>query len=261
MIDSLSLYTLTGKFVIGMLLFIRLTGLFVAGPFYSHTAILPQMKIFLGVIIACSLTGVYWQNQPVIDFDLWYLVFLVLKEFMVGAIIGFSANAVFYAARFGGGILDFEIGYQTGIMFGSEDMPTLLGELKEMTTLMIFILINGHHFLLESISASVKAVPLTTFQMSEPTVTLITRIATTVLIIGIKMAAPVLVALFLTNLGLVLLARVAPQTNIFILSFQMKVVVGLLMLFVTMPLFILIAKYSLQTMEAETMKLIMTLNQ
>lgn len=260
MFDAATINLLSGKFIIGVLLFVRLTGLFIAGPFFNSNAILPQMKVFLAVIIATSLTSAFWQQQPAIEIDVFNGVLLVLKEFIVGAAIGFSANSVFYAARFAGGILDFEIGYQTGLMFASEDMPTLIGELKEMVALMIFLLINGHHFLIESIHASVTAIPISTLDMGQGSLTLLVRIATTVLIIGIKMAAPVLIALFMTNLGLVLLARVAPQTNIFVLSFQLKVVVGLLVLLSTVPIFVLVAKHSLELMEIETMKLLMSLS-
>jgi flagellar biosynthetic protein FliR len=258
--DVADINFLTGKFIIGLLLFIRLMGMFIAGPFFRSNAILPQTKVFLAVIMAASLASAGWQQQPLIEFDIYALLFIVLKEFFVGALIGFSANMVFYAARFAGGLLDFEIGYQTGLMFSSEDLPTLLGELKEMIVLMLFLFINGHHFLIESIYMSVKAIPITTFEFTEPAYLVLIRMATSVLILGMKMAAPVLVALFMTNLGLVLLARVAPQTNIFILSFQLKVVVGLLVLLASIPLFVMAAKYSLDTMERETLTLLKLLN-
>lgn len=260
MVDSITLFFLEGKFVIGLLMFVRLAGFFVSAPFFRFNGIVPQMKIFLGVIIAASLTTAFWKEQPTIDFHLWNLVFLAMKEFFVGLAIGFSASTVFFAARFAGGVLDFEIGFQTSLLFSSDESPTLIGELKEMITLMIFLIINGHHFLIESIYASVVAVPIGAMEMTGPTIKMLTTLAATVLIIGIKMAAPVLIALFLTNLGLVLLARVAPQTNVFALSFQLKVVVGLVVLAFSIPLFVLLAKNSLTLMESETMKLVMTLN-
>ncbi len=261
MIDSLDIFFLTGKFIIGILFFIRITGMFVAAPFYQSDAIPTQMKIFLAIIIALSMTTTYWQTQPEIDFHLWNLVLLVFKEFFIGAAIGFSANMVFWAAKFAGGIIDFDMGYHTASLFNRNDSsPTLVGQVFELGTLLIFLSINGHHFLIESIYASVRAVPITYFEVSQSSVDMITRLATSVLILGIKLAAPVLAALFLTNLALSLLARIAPQTNIFILSFQLKIAIGLLVLFASVPLFVMITKYSLQALESETMKLLLTLN-
>lgn len=260
MLDELTIHVLTGKFIIGILLFIRILGMFASAPFFRQTAIPVKMKVFFSLILATMFTSAFWDEQIVIDFHLWNLVLLVFKEFMLGASIGFVANVVFWAARFAGGLVDFEMGYQTGAMFSMEDTPTLVGELKSLITLMIFLFINGHHFLIESLFASVRAVPISHFEITESSAIMLIRVATSVLIIGIKISAPVLVSLFLANLGLVLMARVAPQTNIFVLSFQLKIVIGILVLMGAIPLFVMVTKYSLQGVENELMRFIMTLN-
>ena len=255
MIDSATLYYLTGKFIVGTLLLIRILGVMIAGPFFKTQAINGKIKLFLGIILAASLTSAFWQDQPPIDFHLWNVALLVFKEFFVGVAIGFSANLVFYGARFAGGMVDFNMGYHTSTLFSAEETsPTLVGEFYHLMTLMLFLILNGHQFLIEAVYISVRAVPISTFEVTETTVALLTRLGVSVLIIGIKMAAPVLIAIFLTNLSLALLSRIAPQTNIFILSFQMKISVGLVVLFVSVPLFVMIAKYSLESMESVTLE-------
>lgn len=261
MLQSDEIYILTGKFLMGALIFIRVLGFMASAPIFKNTAIIPQHKIIFSAIFAMIISSAYWKEQPNIDFHLWFITLLALKEFLVGIIIGFAANAVFFAARFAGGMVDLEMGYQTGILFDqTQTTPTLIGELKELTVLMIFIFLEGHLQMIETVFASFRAVPVSTFEMSGSSVKLLINFAATVLILGIKMAAPVLVALFCTNLALALLARVAPQTNIFILSFQLKVFVGLLVLTVSMPLFIYFSKWALSSLQETTMQLIMTLN-
>ncbi len=245
----------------GTLIFIRILGFMAAAPLFKNTAIIPQHKIIFSAVFAMIITTSYWNEQMEIDFHLWFITLLVLKEFLVGIIIGFAANTVFFAARFAGGLTDLEMGYQTSVLFDqTQTTPTLIGELKEVAVLMIFIFLEGHLQIIEAAFASFRAVPVGTFEMSESTVILLIKFATTVFILAIKMAAPVLVALFCTNLALALLARVAPQTNIFILSFQMKVFVGLIVLTVAMPMFIYFSKWALSNMQEETMRMIMTLN-
>ncbi len=251
----------SGKLVVGTLIFFRILGMFAAAPAFKSKAIPMQLKIFLSVIIAISLTSAFWKDQPIIDFHLANVVLLVLKEFMVGLAIGFSANTVFWGARMAGGLIDFDMGYQTSAIFNIEEgSPTMVGELQYMATLMIFFFLNGHHYLIESLWISIRAVPLTTFAITHSTITLMIKMATTIFILSLKIAAPVLIALFLTNLALALLARVAPQTNIFILSFQMKIAVGLIVLFISVPFFIMLTKYALSGFESEMMKFILTLN-
>jgi flagellar biosynthetic protein FliR len=180
---------------------------------------------------------------------------------MVGIIIGFSANLVFYAATFAGGIIDIDMGYQTSILFDvNNTTPTLVGTLKEMIVLMLFLYMNGHHQIIEAVYASLRVVPLTTFEVTGSTTSLLIKFATNVLIIAIKLAAPILVALFCTNLALALLARVAPQTNIFILSFQLKVAVGLIMLAISVPLMVYVSKMALGTLQTTTFELLKSIN-
>jgi len=259
-IDAATLQLLTSKFLIGTLIFIRILGVFSAAPFFKATAIIPQVKIFLAALIAISVTSAFWEDQPVIEFHLWYVTLLVMKEFLLGLIIGFAAHAVFFAARFAGGVIDIEMGYQTAVLFDpSNTTPTLVGEFKDMIALMLFLVLNGHHHIIEAAYVSVRAVPLTTFAMTEATAALLAKYAVTVFILAIKISAPILVALFCTNLALALLARIAPQTNIFILSFQVKVAVGLIMLFISVPMVIYILKWALGSVQQITFEILMSM--
>ncbi len=246
--------------MIGTLILIRVTGMMASAPFFRNVAIPVSVKIILSILLSLVITGAYWEEQPTFSLNLWNMAFLVIKEFMVGLLIGFAANTVFLASQFAGGLIDSEMGYQTGALFDPENAnPSLMGEFKELMTLMIFLFINGHHYIIEAMFISIKAVPLTTFEISQTTVLLLTKMATAVLMLGIKLSAPLLVSMFLTNLSLALLARIAPQTNIFSLSFQFKVAIGLVVLFLSVPLFVYVAKYSLQSLQSEILQVTLSL--
>lgn len=260
MIQSDTIILLTGKFLIGTLILIRITGFMLTGPIFKHDAVPQYMKILFSVILAVTMTSTFWFEQPPVDYHLWYLVLLILKEFTMGAIMGFSANAIFWAARFAGGMIDFNLGFQASSVFANQDTPTMFGELKELMVLMLFFGLNGHHYLIEGLFLSIRAVPVGTFQITQSTYKLLIDLITNITIIAIKMAAPLLIAEFLTNLALALLARVAPQTNIFMLSFQIKIAVGFLVIFSTFSLFSLLSKNLLGGFEKEFLQFIMTLN-
>lgn len=261
MLDNQTLALLSGKFIIGILIFVRIAGIIGSSPFFKYDGIPMQVKIMLSVILAISVTSTFWKEQPTIDFHLWNMVFLVMKELLMGLIIGFSANTVFFAANFAGGLVDNEMGFQTGALFNPENTnPTILGEFKEIIVIIVFLLINGHHYIIEAIYLSVRAVPVTTFAISETTVHYLVVMATSILMIGIKLSSPMLLAMFVTNLSLALLSRVAPQTNIFALSFQFKIAVGLIVLFISIPLFVMVAKFSLSSVQTEMLNVIMSLN-
>lgn len=261
MLDSLTLFYLEGKFIIGLLILVRVSGLFTSGPFFKNSAIVPQVKIFLALFVTVIMTSAFWQEQPVIELNVFNLAMLVIKEFMVGLLLGFVANFPFVAARFAGGLVDMEMGYQTGALFDREaSTPTLLGEFNELIVLMLFLIMNGHHYLIEGIYLSMKVLPLDTMVFTQTTLDLLGKMAISIFILAVKLASPLLIASFLTNLGLALLARVAPQTNVFVLSFQIKVIVGLIMLTVSLPAFVLISKAALTTVQSDFLNILISLN-
>ena len=138
--------------------------------------------------------------------------------------------------------------------------PTLVGEFYSLATLMIFLFLNGHHYLIESLFLSMKLIPLTTFEMTETTLTLLFKIIISFMILGLKIAAPVMITLFNTNLALTLLSKVSPQMNIFMLSFQVKVAVGILILFFSFPVIGFVSKQALELMQSEITRFLMSVN-
>ena len=261
MLDSATLNLLMGKFIIGLLFFIRISSFLFIAPIFSNSGIIPHLKIILGILLTFIITTAFWDVQPVIDYHLWNIALLALKELMVGFAIGFSAQLVFYAARFAGGLIDFDMGFHTSLLFDqNSSAPSLIGQVYDLIVLMVFLVINGHHFLIETLYYSFKVVPISIAVPSDSTITLIAQFATSMFIVAIKIAAPVILSLFVANLALALLSRIAPQTNIFVLSFQVKVVVGLLILFVSVPFVVFFIKYSLQDFQNLTLQWLMSLN-
>lgn len=237
---------LMGKFIIGTLFFVRVLSMMVAGPLLSALGIPPMVKVWLAAIVALSMAMIAAPVQPTVVVEPFALVPLVLKEMFVGALIGFCASMVMMAARFAGGLADMEIGFQTALLFDpNAGVPTLLGELQAMMMLMLFLGLGGHHALIEAVWASAELIPLDRFTLGRLDVAFLVRMATGALVLGVKIAAPIIVAIFLVHIALSLLARIAPQVNIFALSMHVKIVVGLLVLLGTAPLVVLVMKNAL----------------
>ncbi len=258
--DQLTLDLFQERFVVGLLFFVRVTGLMVVAPFFSNTGIMPTVKVALAAAIALLMSVAFGEEQPAVQVEPMNLLVLVFKEALVGIIIGYCSNLMFQAVRFAGGLADFDMGYQTAALFNLNlNSPTLVGEVKWLVAMMLFLVLNGHHFLIEATYASVTIIPVTTFSLSGPTAELLIGLVTTMFLIGVKIAAPILIALFITNLALALLARVAPQINIFILSFQFKIIIGLLVLMLTAPIFIIVVKNALELFEGRIMDVLMSI--
>ena len=261
MFDANFLTLTQDKIIIGMLILTRISGLFISGLFFGHTAIPIPLKAMLILILTLIMSSMFFEEAPPIKFEVINMTFLMFKEMLVGAILGFASNIIYWAARFGGGLIDMDMGFQAGMMFDQNaGAPTLVGEFYALITLMIFLYLNGHHFLIEALFISMKVVPLTTFMITESTLTILFKTIISFMMLGLKIAAPVTISIFNTNLALVLLSKVSPQMNIFMLSFQVKVAVGLLVLSVSVPVVGIVSKQALELIQTEITTFLMTLN-
>lgn len=243
-----------------LLVFCRITSFFVVAPVFSSRNIPGQFKIGLSFFITFITLGTIGGSGG-ITFDSLYLL-AIIRELLVGIMLGFAANLFFTAVQIAGSFIDIQIGF--GIANVIDPMTgvssPILGNLKYMMAVLLFLSFNGHHFLLEAIMKSYQWVPLTnevfakiySGQVSEFMVTTFS----TVFSLSLQMAAPLIVAFFLTDVGLGLLARVAPQFNIFMLGMPLKIVIGFLLLMLLFPGFYFVFQDLFSTMLDSLQKLL-----
>ncbi len=194
-----------------------------------------------GVALVITLVAV--PNLPVPEFfptDLLGLALAVLTQVVVGLAIGLVSFMVMSAAMFGGEMMDIQMGLSVA---ASMDPSTggaskILFRLNFYIAMMLYLIVDGHHQLMLAIFRSFQVVPLTQFRISSELFLQMVRLTGEIFIIGLQIASPALAALFITQVALGLLARVAPQMNVFMLSFPLNIAIGLMMLSIGLPVII-----------------------
>ncbi len=259
-VDAAALNELLRLVVLGGLLFVRVTALLLAAPVFSSIGIPPLFKVSFALLLTVALVPGL-PPQPPLELHPWVVVLVVLKESLIGLFLGMVSSAVVYAARFAGGLLDMDIGFQTALIFdpGLGGFPTLIGEFFAMATLMLFFWLGGHQAVLLALQESVRLVPLTALRFPAVASEELIRWVGALTALALSIAAPVLAALFVTLWALALLARTAPQINIFMLSFSVKLLVGLAMLMVSTPLVVTLLRNALVRLQADVLTLVRAL--
>jgi flagellar biosynthetic protein FliR len=108
--------------------------------------------------------------------------------------------------------------------------------------ILIFLVIDGHHFVIEALALSFRAIPVGGVIVSQPFADQLVSMTGLMFVVAVKLAAPVLVALFLTNISLAVMARVMPQANIMAVSFPLTIAVGIVVLSSSIPLLVYMFK-------------------
>ncbi len=260
-LDAAALESMMRTVVFGGLLFVRVLAVLVVAPLFSHWGIPLLLRSSLALMVVVALLPGL-PPQPTLDLHPFVLAALVMKEALVGLFIGFVSSSVLYAARFAGGMIDMNTGFQTALLFDPSlgGFPTLIGELLGLATLMLFFWIDGPHLLLLALGESVRLIPLSSTAVAVGAGAGLVQWMGSITALALSIAAPVLAAQFLSLWALALLARVAPQINIFMLSFSVKVIVGLGMLVVSTPLMAMLLRTALRGLATEVLLLVRSLS-
>lgn len=209
------------------LIFVRIGGLLAASPFFEQSFIPVQVKVFLSALIAFSLVGIV-PHPPELDATHYLqLVLYVAIELLTGVVIGMAARFVFFAIRFAGEFIGFQMAISISQVISPADgqASNPISNVLMMTFLLVFLLLDGHHQILEALMASFRVIPLGTANLANPGNLMLTWTGQ-LFIIAIRLASPFMVTIFLVDMTLGIFARVAPQTEIFSQSLSLKLLVG-----------------------------------
>ncbi|MCR5663208.1 MAG: flagellar biosynthetic protein FliR [bacterium] len=223
----------------GLLAFVRIALIFVQAPIFGSNHI-PNTVL---VAMAVTVTVAMYPTLPVpedVPSELLPFFGAILTQACVGLIIGFVSFLVMAAAQFGGEMLDIQMGLSVAASFdpASHGAINLIRKLQFYTAMNLYLVLDGHHMLLKAISKSFDVIPLTFFQINGDLAMHLLSLSSNLLVIGTQIAAPALSALFITQCALGLLARVAPQMNVFMLSFPLNIAIGLILLTASYPLIV-----------------------
>ena len=226
------------QFQIFLLVFVRTLGIVAASPVFGHRAVVNQAKAGLALALALVL----FPSVPVTlhaTTDLLPYAIAAVKELIMGMMFGFVARLVFIAVQFAGEVIGIDIGFGVVNIIDplSAERISIIGTFMNLIALVVFLLIDGHHTILQALGASFDMVPLGGIQLTEMLGRSIIQLSGGVFVIAAKLAAPVITALFLTSLALGIIARTVPQMNVFIVGFPLKIGVGMGIILVSLPLF------------------------
>ena len=185
------------------LIFVRIGGLLVAAPFFEQTFIPAQVKVFLSALVAYSLVGIVPQpSQPDVLHPVALLYFVVI-ELLTGVVIGLAARFVFFAIRFAGEFIGFQMALSISQVISPADGQSSnpISNVLMMTFLLVFLLLDGHHQLFEALMVSFNVIPLAQGNLANSGNLMLTWTGQ-LFIIAVRLASPFMVTIFLVDMTL-----------------------------------------------------------
>lgn len=222
-----------------LLVFVRIASFTVTAPFFNDRGVPTMTKAgfsaILAIMVASVLTPVELSYGSVIGYSV-----AVLKEVIVGLTIGFVTNICATIITFSGNLIDMDIGLSMVAEFdpSTATQMTVSGQLYYYFLLTLLLVSDLHRYIIQALCDSFETVPLAgaVFQRDHILNTAV-RFMTDYFSIGFRIILPVFACMLLTNVVLGVMAKVAPQMNMFSVGVQIKILVGFAAMFLTVFLF------------------------
>jgi flagellar biosynthetic protein FliR len=249
---------LLNGFDVFMLVFVRMTGLFVVSPIFGRRNIPTYFKIGFSFFISLILVNTTAVQGFQYDGSILAYTLLAIKEFIVGMSIGFIAYIAFTAIYVAGEIIDMQMGF--GVVNVMDPVSNIqvpvTSNLYFIMSMLLLLLMNGHHMLIKTIFDSFTTLPLGTVVFDASLADGLIAVFGTVFVTGFKIAAPVVAAILITDVALGTISRMVPQLNIFVIGMPLKIFIGLIILLITMPMFMNIMESIFKSMDGSMLNYI-----
>ena len=219
-----------------LLVFARMAGMILLNPLFARNNI-PQMAR-MGLVLALTLLIAPMQPvAPVLAMSDLEYAFAILRELFVGAVYGYVFILFYYLLFYAGDVMDTDIGLAMAKSFdpATQIQVSFSGQLVTMFFVMYLFATGSHLALIQMYADSFEYIPLGAATLSLSISAFIMELFVSVFMLAIRLVAPIMVAEFILQASMGILMKFIPQITVFVINFQLRILLGVLLIFLFAP--------------------------
>ncbi len=221
-----------------LLILVRISSFVSVAPFFGMSNTPARVKVGFSAIVSILLFGVL--PQPTLDYvDVIGYATIVVREGITGLLIGFAASICNSIVLLSGNIIDMDLGLSMATEYDpiTHTNTPITGNLYNYLVLLLLIATDMPHYILQAVVDSYQLIPIggQVFHW-DSLMTSMAKFMTDSMVIGFRIALPVFACTMILNCILGIMAKVAPQMNMFAVGMQLKILVGFVILLLTVKL-------------------------
>lgn len=207
-------------------------------PVFGAQGVPALVKLGLAAGLSVVLFPLIQAQEPAIPQELLPYAGLIIKEVLIGISLGFVISLITSIMQGAGQLIDFQLGF---IMGNTVDpinglQSPMTGRFLIVLTTLLLLVTDAHHYIIAALVKSYDYIPISTAAIVDGTAFFI-DITSKVLALSLQIALPVYGALVLADVGIGLLTKTVPQLNIFAVIFSVKIIFGMVLLYLMIPIF------------------------
>lgn len=216
----------------------RLAGMFSALPLFGGERVPLQIRVVTIFAMTMVLFPVLKLKSINMPGDFISLSLVVAAEVLIGLTLGLIVKAVFGAVEFCGQIVGMQMGFSISSLFDpAMGQVPLMSLFQSLLAMLLFLSLGVHHDFIRAIVQSYSVLPVGGWHMNGSLLAFLVTTTSGIFILGIKLAAPVMVALLATTVVLGIMARSFPQMNVFMISMPVNIGIGFIVLGMSLMIF------------------------
>jgi flagellar biosynthesis protein FliR len=234
--------------VVFLLVWARIGGAIMAAPIYSERAIPMLVKAGLSAAIAGILTPEQMAVAGPISSDPASFVVLLGEQILLGLAFALVFVVIYRSAESAGELIGQQMGVTLGTWMGGDgDSQThSIGQLYHIVASLIFLALDGQHWVILGLGASLNAMPVTHVTLSQNLAGTLMSLGTAAVMFAVGLALPLLVTLLLADIITGLIGRSIPALNLFVIGLPLKVALAVAGLIIAAPFTVALLSQYLQ---------------
>jgi len=231
-----------------IIILIRMSSFFFTAPLFGGSTFPPQAKVGFGALFSMLILFITGPITAALPGNLVEAMILVAGEIAFGLTLGYAVSLVFVGVQLGGMLMGYQMGFAVANVLDpvSNQQISIIGQYLFLFALLYFLVMDAHHILLKGMADSYILAPAGSFSVSQVSVSWVLTVFGRMFWLGLKLAMPIVGAIFLVDVSLGIIAKTVPQMNVFIVGLPLKSLLGMFILALAFPLFALVMRFDFQ---------------
>lgn len=246
------------QFYVYLIILARMAAVVAALPVFTASEASMRMRVGLAAAVSLLLFPVLDISVDPASLTPAILGLIVLREALLGLLLGFTIQLIFFAVQFGGTVVGYQMGFAAANILdpqNQEQMP-LVAQFQNVFAILVFLVLNAHHAVIRVMIRSYEILPPGNLDFSGRAVPFLMELTGQMFVLGIQLVAPVIAALIVSQFILGIMSRVFSQLQVFLLSFPINISLALIIIGLSAEMIMLLLEYEFFELQERLLRLL-----
>ena len=231
--------TFSGDFTYFLLIFARMSSCVFFNQIFGRGNLPNIFKISLSLFLAITVYGIIPPEGGIVIATTIEYILLIIKELFIGYLIGYIISLFFSTVVISGEVIGIQIGMSMAKIYDPNSSVSMgvMGSFLNLILILIFFSVNGHLNLIQIFITTSKLIEIGNFSIPTHLFYNMVELFQQILILALKLSMPIMAVEIILESGIGILMKAIPQIQVFSVNVQLKILVGILLIFVLVPTF------------------------